>query len=93
MGLGNDFCFGRFPDGKQRLIKIRGLKHMKKLLLYASLSISLALCTSVTAHAQLGGCEDSPENPTLILAGLATGAFAVSSVRTRIRARRKAKEQ
>jgi XrtJ-associated TM-motif-TM protein len=35
-----------------------------------------------------GGCAQSPENPTLILAGLASGAFAVSSFRTRLRARR-----
>jgi hypothetical protein len=34
------------------------------------------------------GCETSPENPTLILAGLAGGVFAVSSMRTRLSARR-----
>jgi XrtJ-associated TM-motif-TM protein len=33
------------------------------------------------------GCAGSPENPTLLLAGLAGGAFAVSSMRTRFRAR------
>jgi len=35
-----------------------------------------------------GGCEDSPENPTLILAGLAAGAFAINSLRLRLRAPR-----
>jgi hypothetical protein len=34
------------------------------------------------------GCESSPENPTLILAGLAGGVYAVSSMRTRLSARR-----
>ena len=49
----------------------------------------LALSTTVSMKAQgFGGCVDSPENPTLILAGLASGAFAVSSVRNRMRARR-----
>ena len=43
-------------------------------------------------HAQgFGGCVDSPENPTLILAGLAAGGFAVSSLRNRLRARRGSK--
>jgi XrtJ-associated TM-motif-TM protein len=66
---------------------------MKKLLLYAALPFSLAVCTSMPARAQFGGCSDSPENPTLILAGLAGGAFAVSSIKTRVRARRKTKNQ
>jgi len=60
---------------------------MKKTFLFAALA--LALTVARPAHAQLGGCDDSPENPTLILAGLASGAFAVTSVRNRIRARRK----
>lgn len=47
---------------------------------------------AVPAHAQ-GGCDDTPENPTVILAGLASGVFAVSSMRTRIRARRAIKKQ
>jgi XrtJ-associated TM-motif-TM protein len=62
---------------------------MKKLLLFSSLAI--ALIVAVPARAQ-GGCDDTPENPTLILAGLASGAFAVSNVRTRLRARRAAKK-
>ncbi len=59
---------------------------MKKLLLLAT--FALALTVARPAHAQLGGCDDSPENPTLVLAGLASGAFAVTTVRNRIRARR-----
>jgi XrtJ-associated TM-motif-TM protein len=38
------------------------------------------------ARAQ-GVCDDSPENPTIILAGLAGGAYAVSSLRNRMRIR------
>ncbi len=44
------------------------------------------------AYAQ-GGCNDSPENPTLILAGLAGGAYAISAVRMKIRARKAAKKR
>ena len=62
---------------------------MKKTLLLTALAF--ALIAAIPAHAQ-GGCPDSPENPTLILAGLAGGAYAVSSVRTRIRARRATKK-
>ncbi|MBW4040167.1 MAG: PExPT-CTERM protein [Acidobacteria bacterium] len=64
---------------------------MKKTVLLTALAF--ALIAAVPAHAQLDGCSDSPENPTLILAGLAGGAYALSSVRMRIRARRAAKKQ
>jgi len=64
---------------------------MKKLILLAT--VALALIVARPAHAQLGGCADSPENPTLVLAGLASGAFAVTTVRNRIRARRFNKKQ
>jgi XrtJ-associated TM-motif-TM protein len=63
---------------------------MKKTVLFAALAF--ALTVALPARAQ-GGCDDSPENPTLILAGLAGGAFAVSSIRMRIRARRASKNQ
>ena len=63
---------------------------MKKTVLLTTLAF--ALIAAVPAHAQ-GECNDSPENPTLILAGLAGGAYALSSVRMRIRARRSAKKQ
>jgi XrtJ-associated TM-motif-TM protein len=58
---------------------------MKKAIL--SVALALPLILALPAHAQTG-CEDSPENPTLVLAGLAGGVFAVSSLRTRLRARR-----
>jgi XrtJ-associated TM-motif-TM protein len=63
---------------------------MKKTLLLTALAF--ALVVAVPAYAQ-GGCADSPENPTIILAGLTGGAFAVSSLRTRFRARRAAKNK
>jgi XrtJ-associated TM-motif-TM protein len=62
---------------------------MKKTFLLTALAF--ALIAAIPARAQ-GGCERSPENPTLILAGLAGGAYAISSVRTRIRARRAIKK-
>ncbi len=63
---------------------------MKKTLLF--LALAFALMVALPARAQ-GGCDDSPENPTLVLAGLAGGVYAVSQVRTRIRARRATKKQ
>lgn len=63
---------------------------MKKHALVALLL--LALGAALPLHAQ-SGCDDSPENPTLILAGLAGGAFAVSNLRTRLRARRGSRGQ
>jgi XrtJ-associated TM-motif-TM protein len=63
---------------------------MKNILLTTALAF--ALFVAVPARAQ-GGCGDTPENPTIVLAGLASGVFAISSVRTRIRARRAPKKQ
>lgn len=63
---------------------------MKKSMLFVALALALTVALPV-ARAQTG-CDDSPENPTLILAGLAGGAFAVSSLRTRISARRASKK-
>jgi XrtJ-associated TM-motif-TM protein len=60
---------------------------MKKTLLLATLTLSLL--GARPAYAQIGGCDDSPENPTLVLSGLAGGAFAVSSLLNRVRIRRK----
>jgi XrtJ-associated TM-motif-TM protein len=63
---------------------------MKKLLFLICFTFAL-LIVAVPAHAQ-GGCDDSPENPTLILAGLASGAYGISAIRTRMRARRSSKK-
>lgn len=63
---------------------------MKKAIL--SVALAIPLIVALPARAQ-SGCEDSPENPTLVLAGLAGGAFAISSLRTRLRARRAPKQK
>jgi XrtJ-associated TM-motif-TM protein len=62
---------------------------MKKTLLLMALVITLFVAAPARAQ---GGCDDTPENPTLILAGLASGAYAVSAMRTRILARRAPKK-
>jgi XrtJ-associated TM-motif-TM protein len=62
---------------------------MKKTLLLTALAITLIVAKPARAQ---GGCGDTPENPTLILGGLASGAFALSSLRTRYRARRAIKK-
>ncbi len=62
---------------------------MKKTFLL--IALVLALAAAKPARAQ-GGCDDTPENPTLLLAGLASGVFAASNIRTRIRARRALKK-
>lgn len=66
---------------------------MKKAIL--SVALAIPLIAVLPVHAQGGpvGCEDSPENPTLVLAGLAGGVFAVSSIRMRLRARRAPKQK
>lgn len=64
---------------------------MKK---YSILTVTLAFALAliaVPARAQ-GVCDDSPENPTLILAGLASGAYAISSLRNRLRIRAAARK-
>jgi len=63
---------------------------MKKAIL--SVELAIPLIVALPARAQ-SGCEDSPENPTLVLAGLAGGVFAFSSLRTRLRARRAPKQK
>ena len=59
---------------------------MKKTLLM--LTVAASLFAVLPARAQ-GGCDDSPENPTLVLAGFAGGAFAVQSLRARFGARKR----
>ena len=64
---------------------------MKKALQLASLALLLSVVAVRPALAQ-GGCDDSPENPTLILAGLAGGVYGLNTLRTRLRARRANKQ-
>jgi len=59
----------------------------------------LLLTACVFAHPALaqhsvGGCADSsPENPTVILAGMASGAYGLSELRRRFRARRQSRSK
>ena len=57
-----------------------------KMICFATLAIA-ALMIAKPAFA-LGGCADSPENPTVILAGLAGGVYGARSLRTYLRARK-----
>lgn len=65
---------------------------MKKALQFASLALLLSVVVARPALAQ-GGCDDSPENPTLILAGLAGGVYGLNTLRMRVRARRASKNR
>jgi XrtJ-associated TM-motif-TM protein len=58
---------------------------MKKLSLLAV--FASAVMVAAPAYA-LGGCTNSPENPTLVLAGLAGGVYGLRSLRTYVRARK-----
>ncbi|MDE1160347.1 MAG: PExPT-CTERM protein [Acidobacteriaceae bacterium] len=60
---------------------------MKKIFLYTCMAIVLGAAAR-PALAQ-DGCDNSPENPTVILAGLAGGVYGLNTLRTRFRARKK----
>lgn len=60
---------------------------MKKALLL-SLWCAAILSVSVPLYAQTG-CNDSPENPTIVLALVGGAGALFSAVRTRLKARRK----
>jgi XrtJ-associated TM-motif-TM protein len=64
---------------------------MKKSSSLAAIFALVFALAATPARAQ-GGCDDSPENPTLILAGLASGAYALSALRHRMRLRAAARE-
>jgi len=59
---------------------------MKKLSLLI-LGVALFLTVTLPAHAQ-SGCTNSPENPTLVLALVGSGAALFASARSKIKARR-----
>jgi len=48
-----------------------------------SLFAFVLLASAKIAHAQIGGCDDSPECPTLVLATLAISGMAVNRFRKR----------
>ena len=58
---------------------------MKKLSLWAVFACAVMVASPAYA---LGGCTNSPENPTLVLAGLAGGVYGFRSLRTYLQARK-----
>ena len=51
---------------------------------------AVLLAVSLPLHAQ-GGCVNSPENPTIVLALVGSAGALLASARNRIKARRSAK--
>lgn len=60
------------------------MKKSTLLLIGSAALLSIAL----PVHAQPGGCVNSPENPTIVLALVGSAGAFLASVRTRIKARR-----
>ncbi len=58
---------------------------MKKISLLAVMATVAMVATPAFA---LGGCTNSPENPTLVLAGLAGGVYGLRSLRAYLSARK-----
>ncbi len=54
--------------------------------------IALLLAVALPIHAQ-GGCIDSPENPTVVLALVGSAGVFVASARARFKARRNSGKQ
>lgn len=52
------------------------------------LGFALLLCIALPLHAE-GGCVDSPENPTAILALVGSAGAFFATARVRIKARRR----
>lgn len=55
---------------------------------FLSLGLALLLAVALPLHAQ-GGCDNSPENPTAILAVVGSAGAFFASARARIKARRR----
>lgn len=53
-------------------------------------AIAMMLAVTVSANAQ-GGCVNSPENPTVVLALVGSAGAFLSSARARFKARRNSK--
>ena len=55
------------------------------------IAASFVMLTTKKAFGLIGGCVDSPEDPTVVMALLGAGAAAVPIVWSRVRARRNTK--
>jgi len=62
--------------------------HMRIAARFLLLAAMIA-CGFGVAQGQLGGCSDSPENPTAVLMVVGAAAFAWPSVRAKVRGLRK----
>ena len=49
--------------------------------------VALLIVAATAARAQDGGCVDSPENPTAVLALVGAAAFGIDYLRNRFRSR------
>jgi XrtJ-associated TM-motif-TM protein len=58
----------------------------------AILGCALFLSVALPLHAQ-SGCTDSPENPTVVLALVGSAGAIFSTMRSRLRARRKSSQR
>ena len=78
--------------GRRRSVSCDTLEpKMHKKSAFLLIAASLFVLTARSAFAQISGCVDSPEDPTVVLAVLGGGAAAVQFVWSRFRARRRQK--
>lgn len=54
---------------------------------FVTLGVAVFLLVALPLHAQTG-CDNSPENPTIVLALVGGAGAAFSTLRTRLKARR-----
>ena len=59
--------------------------------IHLAVAVLLLAVSGRAAFGFIGGCVDSPEDPTIVMAGLGIGAAAVPFAWSRIRARRRKK--
>jgi XrtJ-associated TM-motif-TM protein len=65
--------------------------HRNRISLYLIIAASIAVFAPKTAFALIGGCVDSPEDPTVVMAILGVGAAAAPIVWSRLKSRRNTK--
>jgi len=65
--------------------------HRKSTPALLTVAVCLFALTTKSAFCLIGGCVDSPEDPTVVMAAIGIGAAAVPIVWSRVRARRRKK--
>ena len=63
--------------------------HMRMVPTFLAVSVFLIAATTKAAFGQITGCVDSPEDPTVVMAGLGFTAAVVPFAWSRIRNRRR----